>query len=237
MSCEKYIPLLEKYLNGDLDDESLGQLKRHARDCASCGRQLAQIDRLGSMMKDALSPKIPAEKISEAVLAKLQSQRPVLAPPAWPGRRVAAAAAGILLTAGLLLGFVLGRLGAGGQIPGPETAKVPMRVARLEGTVLVKHHNSDVWHAMLPDADIHLGDTFHSVSSSAFVLALDDGQSSLELDQNSMLVLKSYNGGTRFHLQQGSLTADLESPHPPFFISTPHGRVEALGTEFTVTVK
>jgi ferric-dicitrate binding protein FerR (iron transport regulator) len=61
--------------------------------------------------------------------------------------------------------------------------------------------------------------------------------STLELNQNSMLVLKSYNGGTKFHLEHGKLAAALKSPHPPFFVSTPHGQVEALGTEFTVNVE
>ena len=52
-----------------------------------------------------------------------------------------------------------------------------------------------------------------------------------------MLVLKSYNGQTQFFLQHGECTAALESPHGRFFIETPHVRVEALGTEFTVTVE
>ncbi|HUT46836.1 MAG TPA: FecR domain-containing protein [Sedimentisphaerales bacterium] len=50
------------------------------------------------------------------------------------------------------------------------------------------------------------------------------------------LVLKLYNDETQFFLEHGECTASLESPHGPFFISTPNGRVEALGTEFTVTV-
>jgi ferric-dicitrate binding protein FerR (iron transport regulator) len=62
-------------------------------------------------------------------------------------------------------------------------------------------------------------------------------KSTIELNQNSMLVLKLYNGETQFFLEYGRCTAALESPHPPFFIRTPHGRVEALGTEFTVTVE
>ena len=110
-----------------------------------------------------------------------------------------------------------------------------MKVARLEGTVLVKHQDSDLWYPLMPGSGIYLGDTFHSTAKSAFVLELED-KSTLELNQNSMLVLKLYNGETQFFLEHGECTASLESPHGPFFISTPHGRVEALGTEFTVTV-
>jgi ferric-dicitrate binding protein FerR (iron transport regulator) len=48
--------------------------------------------------------------------------------------------------------------------------------------------------------------------------------------------LVSYGDNTEFSLEHGECTASLQSPHVPFFVRTPHGRVEALGTEFTVTV-
>ena len=50
-------------------------------------------------------------------------------------------------------------------------------------------------------------------------------------------VLEKCNGGTLFSLEQGELAAALNSPHPSFVVSTPNGRVEALGTEFTVSVE
>ncbi|MHC4582725.1 MAG: FecR family protein [Planctomycetota bacterium] len=100
---------------------------------------------------------------------------------------------------------------------------------------MVKHKGRDTWQTLKAGSNIHLGDTFHSAARSACVLRLD-ANSKLELNQNSMLVLNMYNGRTEFHLEQGELAAQLASPHPPFFISTPHGRVEALGTEFTVKV-
>jgi ferric-dicitrate binding protein FerR (iron transport regulator) len=147
-----------------------------------------------------------------------------------------AVAASIFLAVGLLSGFVLGKFNADKLTEVPTTAKVPMKVAKLEGTVLVKHENSELWIPLSTETDIYVGDTFHSAAKSALVLELEN-QSTLELNQNSMLVLKLHNGGTQFHLEHGKLAAALESPHPPFFVSTPHGRVEALGTEFTVNVE
>jgi len=117
----------------------------------------------------------------------------------------------------------------------PLRAEVPIRVGDIQGTVLVRHEGSNVWQTLETGSHVHIGDTFHSAVKSACVLKLG-ATSTLGLSQNSMLVLESYNGGTQFHLEHGKLDAVLESPHPPFFISTPHGRVEALGTEFTVTV-
>jgi ferric-dicitrate binding protein FerR (iron transport regulator) len=150
----------------------------------------------------------------------------------WLAGRRASIAAGILLAIGLTLGFAMGRAGT----DKPTGAKVPMRVAKLDGTVLVKHEGLDAWQVLETDSTIHLGDMFHSATRSGFVLEMED-KSTIEVNQNSMLVLKLYNGQTQFFLEYGRCTAALESPHPPFFIRTPHGRVEALGTEFTVTVE
>lgn len=150
----------------------------------------------------------------------------------FAGKR-AAIAAGILLAVGLFLGFTIGR--AGKSVWTPLTAQVPISAGKIEGTVLVRHEGSDVWQILGVDSNIYIGDTFHSTAKSACALKLS-GKSTLELNQNSMLVLKLYNGETQFFLEHGECTASLESPHGRFFISTPHGRVEALGTEFTVTV-
>jgi hypothetical protein len=150
----------------------------------------------------------------------------------FAGKR-AAIAAGILLAVGLLLGFTMGR--AGKSVRTPLTAQVPISAGKIEGTVLFRHEGSDVWQALDAGSNIYLGDTFHSTAKSACALNLD-GESTLELNQNSMLVLKLYNGETQFFLEHGECTASLESHHGPFFIDTPNGRMEALGTEFTVTV-
>jgi ferric-dicitrate binding protein FerR (iron transport regulator) len=150
----------------------------------------------------------------------------------WLAGRRASIAAGILLAIGLTLGFAMGRASK----DKPTGAKVPMRIAELDGTVLVRHEGLDSWQVLKADSPIHLGDTFHSATKSGFVLEMED-KSTIEVNQNSMLVLKLYNGETQFFLEYGRCTAALESHHPPFFIGTPHGRVEALGTEFTVTVE
>jgi ferric-dicitrate binding protein FerR (iron transport regulator) len=60
--------------------------------------------------------------------------------------------------------------------------------------------------------------------------------SKIVLDGNSRLALVHENGGLELALAHGKVTADLTSPHPPFVIDTPQGRIHALGTTFTVTV-
>jgi len=236
--CEKYKNLIEKYLDGIIADSELAELKTHADTCKPCREEFDRCAVLQDAVRQAFLPRTAAKQAKASVLTRLSAEpnrRPVFAPfsAAWFGGRRAAIAAGIVLVVGLFLGFALGR--AGGPVKAPFTAKVPISVGRIEGTVLVKHEGSDVWQSLELESSIYLGDTFHSAARSACRLEFENN-STIDLNQNSMLVLKLYNGETQFFLEHGECTAGLESPHERFFVSTPHGRVEALGTEFTVKV-
>ena len=236
MDCEKYKKLIDKYIEGTIGDEEVAELKRHAETCGSCREEFEQCIGLEKAVREAFSSDTSAEEARVSLTAKLSAGPNTAARrvrhTGWLAGRRASIAAGILLVVGLGLGFAMGRAGK----DKPTGAKVPMRVAGLDGTVLVRHEGLDAWQVLEADSAIHLGDTFHSTAKSGFVLEMVD-KSRIEVNQNSMLVLKFYNGETQFFLEYGRCTAALESPHPPFFIGTPHGRVEALGTEFTVTVE
>ena len=236
MNCKKNQILIEKYITGDIKDTELAELKDHTDRCASCRERFEQVGRLEGVIKSAFSSSaIPAGQASDSILSKLPATRPATAPTMLPYKQMAIAAS-IFLAVGLLLGFSLAMFATAGRVVVPKAAKVPMNVAELEGTVLVRHEGFDVWQILEAGSNVYLGDTFHSAAKSGFVLEMEN-QSTIEVNQNSMLVLKLYNGGTQFHLEHGKLAAALESPHPPFVISTPHGQVEALGTEFEVTVE
>jgi ferric-dicitrate binding protein FerR (iron transport regulator) len=238
MNCEKYKNYIDKYMDGTISESELAELKTHTETCQSCREEFESCVGLENVVREAFSSRTGAEQARASVVARLAAEpgvptRRIRYGPTWFAGRRASIAAGILLAVGLTLGFAMGRA----SIVEPQlAAKVPMRISELDGTVLVKHNGFDVWQTLEADSTIHLGDTFHSSTNSGFVLKLGD-KSRIKVNQNSMLVLKFYNGETQFHLEHGRCTAALESPHPPFFISTPHGRVEALGTEFTVTVE
>ena len=240
MSCEKYKSVIEEYLDGTISAEKLAELENHTQTCESCRGQFKSSVLMQDVIKDALLPRTSAERAGASLVARLSAEpgrpiRPVGNGAVLSLGRQAAVAASIVLAVGLFLGFVLGRAGTGTPTAPALKRQVSISVDDLEGTVLVKHEGRDVWQALEAGSKIHLGDTFHAAAKSNCVLRLD-AKSTLELNQNSMLVLEEYNGKTEFHLEQGELAADLESPHGRFFISTPHGRVEALGTEFTVKV-
>ena len=237
MNCEKYKKLIEQYIEGSISDEQVAELKSHAETCEQCRDEFKQCRALGDAVREAFSSRISAEEGRASVMARLNSEPNIAVRRAhynlgWLAGRRASIAAGILLAIGLTLGFYMGRA----STDKPTGAKVPMRVAELDGTVLVRHEGLDAWKVLEADSDIYLGDKFHSATKSGFVLEMKD-KSTIEVNQNSMLVLKLYNGETQFFLEYGRCTAALESPQPQFLIGTPHGRVEALGTEFTVTVE
>ena len=235
MNCEKYTELIEKYLSAEIDEAELEQLQEHIGQCESCRKKYEQLGRLEKIVKKAFTSATTAEQASDTILSKLPATRPSSAH-IVSFNKYSAIAASILVGISFICGFILASFDGDKRISIPTTAKVPMKVAKIEGTVLVKHQDSELWLPLTSSSDIYLGDTFHSAAKSSLVLEVGN-QSTLELNQNSMLVLKLYNGGTQFHLEHGKLAAALESPHPPFFVSTPHGRVEALGTEFTINVE
>ena len=234
MNCEKYTELIEKYLSAEIKETELEQLKEHIGQCESCREQYKQLGKLEEVVKDSFTSAITAEQARETILSKLPKNRPDSAR-IISFNKYTAIAASVLVGISFLCGFIVSEFDDK-RVEIPTTTKVPMKVAKLEGTVLVKRENSELWAPLSRESDIYVGDTFHSAAKSSLVLEVAE-DSTLELNQNSMLVLKLYNGGTKFHLEHGKLAAALESPHPPFFVSTPHGQVEALGTEFTVNVE
>jgi ferric-dicitrate binding protein FerR (iron transport regulator) len=234
--CQTFRELIDEYLDGTISAARRQELEAHARTCRDCAEHLRGSRLMQNVIADAFVAGTAAREAKDELLAKLADRRqPLRERNLMVGVRWAVAA-GVILAAGLSLGFALGRSGSAE----PESAQlgppVPMQVADLGGTVLVRHEGAEVWHTLTPDTAIHVGDTFHAAAGASLTLKVAD-KSTIRIEQNSMLILKSYNGETQFYLEHGQCKADLESPHGRFFISTPHGRVEALGTRFTVKVE
>jgi len=233
-NCRKYKDLIEKVVDGTISDSELFQLKAHTDTCPACREEVDGFNLMQEVITEAFCSPKGARQAGAQVLDELSTQPHRQS--RNMGRRWRPIAAGFLLAIGMTVGFGLGTAGFGTLGNLKLAAEVRLRVLDIEGTVLVKHTGSDMWQTLETLSTIRLGDTFHSTAMSGFVLGVDK-ESTIKVNQNSMLVLKSYNGQTQFFLEHGECTAALESPHGRFFIETPHGRVEALGTEFTVTVE
>jgi ferric-dicitrate binding protein FerR (iron transport regulator) len=57
------------------------------------------------------------------------------------------------------------------------------------------------------------------------------------LNAGGVLSITHHDGRVEFELTHGTMRAVLREGHPPFFVRTPQGRLEALGTDFTVSVE
>ena len=234
MSCDNARALINKLLDGTIETAEQAALEAHARTCQVCREEVNRLALVEEVIGDAFSFRTEAAQAKARIVAELSDQakppvRHVLRPPAYWART--AVAASVMLVAGLALGLVLQR-----RPQSPTLVEVPMRIGHLEGMVLVKHEGSDSWQSVESGAVVYLGDTFHSTPKAEFSLELPNN-SKIEVNPSSMLVLAEYGDKTEFSLEQGECTASLQSPHGPFFIRTPNGRLEALGTEFTVTVE
>lgn len=238
-NCTYTEDTLARYLEGGLTDNEQQALRDHLATCSVCAAALHQFDLVTEVVKDAMVPEGSAQQAVARITKRLE--RPQAASmkriaPFRSGRGwIRQWAAGAAL---LLIGVGLGVVFQGHRSKPDERVsqeRVAIEVAQLRGTVLVKHRDAQVWHVLKSDSAIYLGDTFHTTATSGFVLALD-ASSQMEVTQNSMLVLESFDDEIQFYLEHGQCTPVLNGPHGPFFIRTPNGRMEALGTEFTVKV-
>ncbi len=229
---------IKRHLEGELNDSEEQALQDHLIHCPTCTATFQQMERLEEVVKDAVMPESDMQKAAAHVTQRLAQQQTTRAQrsstrPIGLGwvRRCAGAAA--LLLIGVGLGFVCQ---AYWQAPGAMAMKpVDLQVTEVKGVVLVKHQDAQVWQVLNTGSTIYLGDTFYTTATSNVVLGLDK-TNRIEITPNSMLALESYETEIQFYLEHGQCTPVLNGSHGPFFIRTPNGTMEALGTEFTVKV-
>jgi ferric-dicitrate binding protein FerR (iron transport regulator) len=232
MTCEAYKTTFKRYTEGILAQQALEDLQQHIRTCSKCRAEQREFSHMREILKDSLNPaNTGKEKISQAITnLEIQPQKSVRSRMALaPFLRYGAAAA-IFLVIGLFIGSQ--------QSPEPISGQKPLAIAvsQLHGDVLVRHTWENGWKKMTPEESIYEGDAFLSLHQASLVLLLGKNNT-VSLNENSSMNLLEYNGQTEFGITYGTVKAKLAGPHEPFFISTPQGRFEALGTEFIVRVR
>ena len=244
MTGPEYRRLLESLLAGVDPSDEQGLIKP-ARECSEYREELEAIQATGEMLRAALAPRTDPAEAARLIVATIAEQpslesRPTPRRPWRPRPWRSVLAAGIALTVGLLGGFEASRVGGRTELANPvdvvEKAALPIQVAELKGEVLVKRAGSSAWGALSADSAVRLGDLFVALPSSEARLALNDG-STLVLEAGSRLCIERYDEGVELSLTSGRLRASLHRPHGSFAVVTPGGRLEALGTEFTVDVE
>jgi hypothetical protein len=233
MNCQNYQLILDAYIDGTVTPQQIQQLETHVQSCETCRREYETHRKMKLVLGECLTMSEPSDKNIQSVLANVSTQDFAADTiPAstfrWLGY---AAAAGIFLAIGVLIGS-WDKI----QIISTQHQSLAISVTNLKGDILIKHPWENSWKTLAVNEPIYKGDAFLSLNQSAVRLVLGPNKY-VELDQNSSLNLMQYNGQTEFGIAYGTVKSSLDGPHEPFFISTPQGRLQALGTEFIVKVR
>jgi len=236
MDCRESKRLLKRYIEGELDAAQLAALERHCLKCRDCSGEFAAVRRLADLVEHAMAPQMRAEEMSERVADAL-ADTPAAVLGSGGARRRFMRGTGAAIAAGALIvaAFFAGRA-SHGTPPAPEGEPLAIGIDRLEGTVLVRRDGAGQWVPLVGDTPLYLADTIQTLPKGTIVLSLGP-DSDIEIGPGSTLVLKSFNGKAELFLDYGSMTAALEGQHAPFYVSTPDGRIRALGTVFRVCVE
>ncbi|MHC4629215.1 MAG: FecR domain-containing protein [Planctomycetota bacterium] len=232
MACEAYKTSFHKYMEGILEQQALEDLQQHIETCSQCRAEQREFSYMQDILRDSMNPSDSCkQKISQAITdLNIQPQKGIPSRTALAAFLRYGAAAAVFLIVGLHIGSR--------QSPKPVPQQKPLNVAvsELQGDVLVKHAWEDGWKRMTSEESIYKGDAFVSLHQASLILSLGTNNT-VSLNENSSLDLLEHNGQTEFGIEYGTVKAKLAGPHEPFFIRTPQGRFEALGTEFIVRVR
>jgi hypothetical protein len=235
MSCKQVQPIFDAMIDGSVTEQQRKQLESHIQTCPECRQNFQTHCTMEMVVGECFTLPGPSDEMTHSILNRIANQKPAAASaPRWAMGTFAKIAAGILLVAALGLGFVTGRYPS--VASSIDAVPTGYQVQSVEGTVLVRHPGATTWLPLATDSVMVVGDELVSAPKAKATFAVGDN-STITLSENSMLVLKTVGETTELYLASGCLDAALESPHGPFFVTTPHGRAEALGTEFTVHVQ
>jgi hypothetical protein len=234
MNCKQFQPIFDAMIDGSMTEQQSKQLETHIETCADCRQAYRTHCTMETVISECFTLPGPSSEITQSILNRISNTKPAAAPAlVWARGTFTKIAAGILLMAALGLGFAAGRYPfVASSIDAAPTA---YSVQAVEGTVLIRHPGTKTWLPLATDSVMYVGDELVSAPNAKATFAVGNN-STITLSENSILVLKTVGETTELYLATGCLDAALESPHGPFFVTTPHGRAEALGTEFTVHV-
>jgi ferric-dicitrate binding protein FerR (iron transport regulator) len=232
MTCKNYQPIFDRYMEGILPPTELEDLREHMKTCPACRAAFQEFSHMQTLVQDSLkAPASGREKIAK-VIADTEIGPPMQHSSRTPLSRFwgYSAAAAVFLVIGLFVGSRYASRPVSPQKP------LAISISNLQGDVLIRHPWEDGWKKLTAEESVYKGDAFVSLHQASIVLVLDENNT-VTLNENSALDLLEYNGQAEFKIPYGTVKATLKGPHEPFFISTPQGRFQALGTEFIVRVQ
>ena len=182
MDCSTFHKSLEDYLEGGLDFPARFGVERHAQQCLSCGKDLADAHRISRLAKELTRVKAPAD-FEAQVHRRIQSRRLHRRPKLWrfqyfwwdrgPLRSLAWGTAALIILIGGVY-YSVNRFSTGGGLSGPSISAgnplpEPVPVARDVGPVSAP-------------VDMAQSDSHSTASKRLYPTQVPDGRFPMESD-------------------------------------------------------
>ncbi len=209
---EETTELLSAYLDGSAPEERRAELERRLPFDPDLADRLALQARLSVMLE---------------AMGRQESHRVQMAGDRTAPFRLkiaATAAAALVLTALATVLFL------------PPTARPFPAVASATEGVSIEHAGKRL--AARPGLVLHAGDIVRT-GTGTVTMAYPGEDTRVEVREGTEIRFPGEGPGNRMEVRRGELSASIASQPPglPFRITTPHGRVEILGTRITLQVR
>lgn len=138
MDCKIAVTTMDLYLDGDLGQNDVADLKRHLADCAACRKRFDELTRTEALCRSLPVEKAPAE-LEARILGKLPKLRRPAAWTGWVRRHPAMAAAAFFLVVMLSSFVAMWNQDRQLSVTGPDLDNVV-----IEGTTVIVPEGKEV---------------------------------------------------------------------------------------------
>lgn len=223
-SCDKVRDYLSPYMDGELDDKRARSVEEHLSQCRQCAEELEEMVRQEQLLKSVFHlPPLLKGPDPGLILQKVRHQ-PRIPLPWFTGLKERGYSYGIALTCLLVLFFFWWFL---------QRPLLPSEVRVIaKGGVVLQRKSSSFWTWIRPDI-VRAGDLIINPSEALVDLRWGKGHQGRLAPGARIRINVEGQGG---YLLLGKAWFKVKPSFSPFQVLAPGGKVEVLGTEFSVNV-
>ena len=218
---------ISAYCHGELSSEDSKRFAEHIISCARCRTQFEEVKQ-GIKLAEQL-PRLSAPehlwRELEPLLAKQAETRVAIRPTLWTWRVQMAAAAALVLIAGMVGLWIYNS-----RVPSIRTTKPSWQVKRLDGTPRIGSER------ISNSGQLAVGEWLETDGNSRAQIAVGS-IGNVEVDENTRVrLLETHDTEHRLELARGKMSARIWAPPRLFFVDTPSAVAADLGCAYTLEV-
>jgi len=218
---------ISAYCHGELSSEDSKRFAEHIISCARCRTQFEEVKQ-GIKLAEQL-PRLSAPehlwRELEPLLAKQAETRVAIRPTLWMWRVQMAAAAALVLVAGMVGLWLYNN-----RVPSIRTTKPSWQVKRLDGTPRIGSER------ISNSGQLAVGEWLETDGNSRAQIAVGS-IGNVEVDENTRVrLLETHDTEHRLELARGKMSARIWAPPRLFFVDTPSAVAADLGCAYTLEV-